>query len=243
MAGALEQIAGDGAVLVVVAAPAEARAVLAAWGRGEVAEEMEPWRPLTLASHLDLVLTGVGKANAAAGLARAFDADRHRAAISLGVAGMLPGSGLGLGQVVVGERSVYADEGGVTPEGFVDIAAMGFPPDLLVGVDASTARSADPSLVEVLRPLVDRSGDIATVSTCSGTDHWSFLVQERTAAIAEAMEGAALAFTAAQLRRADGATLPFAEVRVISNTTGDRDAQKWDLPKALAQVGEVGAAL
>jgi nucleoside phosphorylase len=53
-------------------------------------------------------------------------------------------------------------------------------------------------------------------------------IRVRTGALAEAMEGAAVGMVAARLGVA------FAEVRVISNNTGDRGGQAWDLPGALA---------
>lgn len=248
--------------MIVVAAPAEAKAVLHGVGHDGSAAPAN-WALSELSAHLDLVVSGVGKANAAAAVVRTFDADRHGAVLNLGVAGMLPGSGLALGQAIVGERSVYADEGGVVPKtadpkGFVDIAQMGFPPALMAGVDASTAVPASPALLEVLRPLADRSGDIATVSTCSGTDDQAWAYAERTGAIAECMEGAAVGFTCAQLRTNVGpngsgqsqssggaSSQPplFCELRTISNTTGDRDQQKWDLAGAMEALSAIAAEL
>ena len=60
----------------------------------------------------------------------------------------------------------------------------------------------------------------------------------RTKAVAEAMEGAAVVHAARRLG------VPAIELRVISNTTGDRDNQKWDLAGALAALGRsLGEAL
>ena len=227
--------------LLIVAAPAEARAALAAFNRQD--EQIAPWQPEPLAPHLELLLTGVGKANAAAALAYAFNPAHHAIAINLGVAGMLPGSGLALAHSVLAEHSIYADEGGITPQGFVDIAEMGFPPELMVGVDATVAKQTPPNLLAALKPLADHIADIATVSTCSGTDDAAWLVKQRTAAAAEAMEGAALAFTAAPLTREDTTPLPFAELRIISNPTGDRDTQRWNIKDALTRLTDLTALL
>jgi futalosine hydrolase len=58
-------------------------------------------------------------------------------------------------------------------------------------------------------------------------------VVKRTGALVEAMEGAAAALVARRLG------VPMAEVRVISNTTGDRKAQRWEMSDALATLAQV----
>jgi futalosine hydrolase len=214
-----------GRVLLVVAAPAEARAVLDALGGGALEAPVSgPWRLVAVSPAFDLVLTGVGKANAAAGVARVLDPNRHGAVLNLGIAGALPRCGVSLGSLLVATASVYADEGLDTPDGFTDCAGLGFP----LGPFPGSAISADPRLLERLTPLTDIAAPIATVSTCSGTDALASRVASRTGAAAEAMEGAAVGQVAARLG------IPFAEVRAISNTTGDRGNQRWELQPAFA---------
>jgi futalosine hydrolase len=121
---------------------------------------------------------------------------------------------------------VYFEEGLITPEGFRTPAAMGFP----LGAFDGNAVPGDPVLLEELAPGF-RTGRIATVATCSGTDAAAMEVARRTGAIAEAMEGAAVLHAARRLR------VPAIELRAISNTTGDRDHQRWDLRGALAALG------
>lgn len=214
--------------LLVVAAPAEARAVLLGLNMDESLARRE-WTLLTGPGQLDLVVSGIGKANAAAATARTLDPSTHEAVISVGVAGSLPGSPAGLLQVVVGTRSVYADEGILTPEGFTDCCSMGFP----LGPFEGSAIPAATTVIERLRPLSDHAGPIAAVSTCSGLNQLADEVRARTGAIAEGMEGAAIAHVGARLGVATG------ELRVISNTTGDRAAQRWDLKGALAALERV----
>ena len=43
--------------------------------------------------------------------------------------------------------------------------------------------------------------------------------------------------------RSDREPARFAEVRVISNTTGDRDRQEWSIKPALQRLGEVSRML
>lgn len=185
--------------------------------------------------HFDLVLTGVGKVNAAAGVLSVIDTSCHSAVLSVGVAGSLPGSGLEIGQVVAATASVYADEGLETDGGFQTLSQLGFPP----GPFSGESIPADPQLLPWLKQVADASGPIATVSTCSGTDARAAAVRARTGAIAEAMEGAAIGHALA--RRHPG--LPFGELRAISNRTGRRDAQGWNLNLALARLSAALQAL
>ena len=76
-----------------------------------------------------------------------------------------------------------------------------------------------------------RRGPIATVATCSGSDEAAREVVQRTGAVAEAMEGAAVVHAAHRL-----GVGPI-ELRTISNTTGDRQQQVWRLDDALAALG------
>jgi len=236
MAGALDPLISDRRALLVIAAPLEARAVLDALGPDadpERGRDRVAWTPAALTPRLDLVVTGVGKASAAAGAARALDPGRHAIAVSLGVAGALPGSGLEPADALAATRSVFGDEGLLSGEGFAPVDALGFPPF----PDGGSGADADPAALEVLRGLAGDAGTVACVSTISGTDELARAVAERTGARAEAMEGAAVAVAAARLG------VPFAELRVISNTTGDRARQRWDLPGALARLGAIAAEL
>ncbi|MGH7133104.1 MAG: futalosine hydrolase [Phycisphaerales bacterium] len=237
MGGLLESVTLTRRVLVAVAAPAEARAVLGGLGepKADSGAAESPWRLVTVSDRFDLVVTGVGKANAAGAMARLADPARHGAVLSVGVAGALRKGGieLPLRATVAAEAAAYADEGSATEQGFVDIAAMGFAP--VAGGGMTFA--ADPALVKLLRPGVDAVGVVATVSTCSGTDALAAEIARRTGAVAEEMEGAAVAQTALRLG------IPFAEVRVISNTTGDRSKQRWDLKGALERLSDLCARL
>jgi futalosine hydrolase len=131
---------------------------------------------------------------------------------------------------------VYADEGMESPTGFLDCQAMGFP----LGPFDGSAIPADPVLLDVLRPLCEASGPIATVSTCSGTDARAAAVRARTGALAEAMEGAAVAHVAVRMAHLHpGRALATGELRVISNTTGQRDLQVWDIKRSLSRLTDV----
>lgn len=238
MKPALQPIADRGPVLLVVAAPVEARAALHAFKRDPGEGDAE-WTLIALSERLEMVVSGVGKAAAAAATARFADPARHGAVLSIGVAGALPASGLEIGAVALAERSVFADEGFQTPAGFTDIASAGFPP----GPEGGMGAKADEAVVDLLRPLAGAAGVIATVSTCSGTDALASEIARRTGAIAEAMEGGAVGVTAQRLSRDADRPLWFSELRVVSNTTGDRDRQEWDLRGACRVLGDLVARL
>src|ERR1043165_9677615 len=173
-------------MIVFVAAPREYSAAALALSIDPVPSA--PWSPPREAGNFQIVLTGIGKANAAGVAGRYLDPSRHAAVLSVGIAGALPTSKLELRSVVAATSSVYADEGLETPTGFVDCAAMGFP----LGPFPGCAIPADPGLLARVRAVADVSGPIATVSTCSGTDVLASRVEARTGALAEAMEGAAI---------------------------------------------------
>ncbi len=215
--------------LIAVAAPKELEAV--ARGLGYIGQLPGLWQCACVSPTIDLLSTGVGKANAAGAVGRVLDPDRHRGVLSVGIAGALPGSGCQLGDVVCASASVFADEGVQTPDGFESCAQMGFSP-----FDGdSDSIEHDPYVLDLLNACSDHIGPIACVSVCSGTDRLAGEVAGRTRAIAEAMEGAAAALAAHRVDR----SLLTGEVRVISNTAGDRGAQRWDLDGALEKLSEV----
>ena len=181
-----------------------------------------------------IVTGGIGRTNAAASTTESIlRHDPFAAVVNAGVAGVLPGGKLAIGDTVVASACVYAEEGLVTPAGFADMAEMGFS----LGDFPGNAVPVDDGLLGRLAGHFP-TGSIATVATCSGTDAAAESVARRTLAVAEAMEGAAVVHAARRLG------VPAIELRVISNTTGDRDNQKWDLAGALVALGRsVGEAL
>ncbi len=193
------------------------------------------WERVDARAGVSLVLTGVSKSNAAAGVARVIDPARDGLVLSVGIAGALPGDdAASIGEVVVATSCVFSDEGLVSTGGFQDCAAMGFP---LGDFEGSAVPVEMGSSLRLSAALGARLGAIATVSTCSGTDDGAREVVRRTGAIAEAMEGAACALVAGRLGVAAG------EVRVISNTTGERSRQIWDVGRAFCELERVGSVL
>lgn len=236
-------------ILIITAAEGEATAIARTLLTGRRAGKVGPeWRPVAAGPRVHLVRSGVGKVNAAACALLAVTPGRYSAVLNLGIAGALPRDSAcrrfraELGEVVVATHSVYADEGILTPRGYLEVSSLGFP---IGGSDDGSAGIEGPAiagdrrllgrLLEAFPPGV-RHAPIATVSTCSGTNAMAYAVARRTSAVAEAMEGAAVAHA---LARRDRGRSPFAEIRVISNTTGDRERQAWRIKESMARLGEV----
>jgi futalosine hydrolase len=173
----------------------------------------------------DVVVTGVGTASAAAATARALAlaeaAGRpYRAVLAAGVAGGLPGRAE-IGDVVLGSRCVAAGLGAESPDGFLDLDALGL---------GTATLAADATLLAGLRAALPEAivGTILTVTTVTGTAASTAAVLDRYPdAVAEAMEGFGAAVAATR------AGVPFAEVRTISNLVGPRERGSWRIGAAL----------
>jgi len=194
-------------ILIVTAVEAEAKAIPA--------------------SKNTMVLAGgVGRTNSAAATTAAIlEHGPFDAVINAGIAGILPDSDLEIGDILVADACHYMEEGIETPTGFRDLDDMGFP----LGDFKGNHVPIDPALLRCCGQGF-RTGPIATVATCAGTDSRAREVVSRTGALAEAMEGASVVHAA----RLQG--IPAIEVRSMSNTTGDQDQQIWDIQAALAAI-------
>ncbi len=217
-------------LLLVVAWPLEAEPILRAL---ELDPEPPPfWVRREVAPGCDLVVSGVSKSNAAGCVAHCVGPEKDTGILDVGLAGVLPGACAHLGDLVLATRSIFADEGIETPAGFQTFNEMGF-----ALLDGSDEVPITPAWRHRLSGFVEHEGPIATVSTCAGTDAQAARVRARTGAICEACEGAAAGLVAHRLG------LPFAELRVLSNTTGDREHQRWEARRALDRMGEVIARI
>ncbi|GAA0523939.1 hypothetical protein GCM10010172_00410 [Paractinoplanes ferrugineus] len=201
-------------LLVVTAVAAEAEAVRAATDRSRVA--VEP--------------VGVGPAAAAAGTARLLATGRYRAVLSAGIAGGFVGRAP-VGATVLGGRSIAADLGAETPDGFRSVEELGFGHSVL---------AADPVLLKGLTAALPEAivGDVLTLATVTGTGATAAVLARRFPdAVAEAMEGFGVATAAADAR------VPFVELRTISNPVGPRDRAAWRLKEAFAALSTASEAL
>ncbi|MGF7233981.1 MAG: futalosine hydrolase, partial [Frankia sp.] len=137
--------------------------------------------------------------------------------------------------VGVADGGVAADLGVFDADGsFLSVDDLGLGPAVLMPDVGLTGR-----LAAVLAGVGVRSrrGTVLTVATVTGTARRADELAGRWSPVAEAMEGHPVALAAARY------SVPFAEVRAISNAVGRRDRTAWDLPAALLGLETVGAAL
>lgn len=189
-------------VLVVTAVPAERDAVTRACPAG-----------------FDVLAGGVGPAAAAASTATALAGTPYDLVVSAGIGGgFLPLAPVG--SLVVASRIVAADLGADTPDGYVDVEALGF------------GRSAHLPPQRLARAVAEATGaaygPVLTVSTVTGTAaRAAELAARHPGAAAEAMEGFGVAEAAAQQG------VPALEIRAVSNAVGPRDRSAWRIGDAL----------
>jgi len=227
-------------LLVVAAVEAEREALL----RGldpECLDSTRHWsdrhppRTAVAAGEATVVVGGVGQAAAAATTARllaeaAAAGEPFDLTVSAGIAGGFADR-VAVGGLVLAKRSVAADLGAQTPEGFQSLDRLSFGTSTVeceAGILAAL-RSALPDAV---------TGDVLTVATVTGTaERAAELLALWPEAVAEAMEGFGVATAAAQ------AGIGFAEIRTISNTVGPRDREAWRIGDALATLERAARAL
>ena len=172
----------------------------------------------TVSASVAIVRTGVGPVNAAHTVTWYLAQTGAREIVICGAGGAYPGSGLGIGDVVCAESECYGDLGAMSPSGFLDMKALGFPV-----VEGPTRLFND--LPMQLFPA-SRQVKFITVSTCTGTDLAARELETRTGGAVENMEGAAIAHIA----HLHG--VPVGEVRGISNIVTNRDTRTWRLKDA-----------
>ncbi|MEV4559646.1 futalosine hydrolase [Kitasatospora sp. NPDC049285] len=229
-----EQSGRAAGLLVVVAVPAEAEAVLRGLRDGARPLPL-PGGELRRAVHpdgtaVDVLAAGVGPAAAAAGTAAALGRyGGYRLVLSAGIAGgFAPHAPIG--SLVVADALVAADLGAETPDGFADVTELGF----------GTVRHEVPAGVVRLaaNALAAAVGEVLTVSTVTGSAERAERLRERhPRALAEAMEGFGVAEAAARHG------LPVGELRAVSNAVGPRDRAAWRIGEALGALERAFTAL
>jgi futalosine hydrolase len=182
--------------------------------------------------HVTLCAGGVGKINAAAAAAALIERQRPGLVINTGCAGAYPGSGLSVGNLAVASKEILGDEGVQTAGGWKDLRFM----ELASFVRGKrTYHNEIPLSIHAAEKAVQLAdyygvflmrGRFVTVSTCSGTCQRGETLARHFNAIAESMEGAAVA----QICVRSG--VDCLEIRGISNLVADRDMSAWDIPGA-----------
>ncbi|MBX8466745.1 futalosine hydrolase [Deinococcus sp. RIT780] len=214
------------AALIVVATPGEAAHLT----------------PLTGAFRerlrVQVTVSGVGPVAAALATQRALLAAPYALAISAGIGGAYPASGLAPGDLAVSSRIIQADLGAWDDGQFLDFTALGL--SVLPGPLESPETHADPDVQAGHFPAWEKAAQVAaragaqlgpllTLGSVTG-DHAAarHLQARHPGALTEGMEGAGVAHAALL------AGVPSLEVRGVSNPVGPRDRAAWRIPQALA---------
>ena len=191
---------------------------------------------------LTLLVCGVGPVVSVLSMALAVERERPGAfwgVLNMGIAGSYDLNAAPVGSVVLVDRE-YFPEYGVWPEYDESIDAMpenvgqpqalGFAQGILPAgpvfsrLDLNAHNTLGKMGLNGHTPL--RTGGSATLSGVSGTKRRADRVQALTGALIENMEGFALALGAAAL------SLPFVEVRSVSNRAGCRPPHTWNIDAA-----------
>lgn len=189
---------------------------------------------------VELVLTGPGKANAAAAAASCLASQRPDAILQFGCGGAYPQAALNIGDLALATCEILLDEGSDSPEGFLDFEDLGLPLVERPAAPLYNRFDFDSALVDELydglrsfaadNGISCGKGPFVTVSTCTGTDEQARQRWQDSLAVCENMEGAALALVAARFG------VPMVELRGISNIAARRQRDEWDIPGACRNV-------
>ena len=184
--------------------------------------ELQAFGDLRAEDGQEAFLTGVGIPVALAQTLLIAGRLKPKRILNIGIAGSYPGSGLAIGDIVIGTEEVYGDVGFELPD------APGF---RHVGDSPWGAPYLHPQPLTVFPEFAGaREGRGCTVNTCTGTEAMGRMRERLFKAAFETMEGAAVAQAGYVLE------LPVCEIRAISNIASDRDMRPENIKLALANL-------
>jgi len=181
--------------------------------------ELQAFGPRSEEVGQDSFLTGVGVPVALAQTLLIAGRLRPARILNIGIAGAYPGSGLAIGDIIVGTSEVYGDVGFELPEE---------PRFRHISESPWGAPYQEPVTLTVFPEFAGaREGRGCTVNACTGTEATGRLRERLFGAAFETMEGAAVAYAAYRL------FTPVCEIRAISNIASDRDMRPENIKLAL----------
>ncbi|WP_321367523.1 futalosine hydrolase [uncultured Desulfuromusa sp.] len=170
---------------------------------------------------------GIGQVNMAIQLTKILNAHSPSAVFLCGCGGCYPDSGLEIGDLALADIEIFGDLGVTTDDKFIPLDHLDIPQDKQLTPVIKQSIPLDPELfIWAQQILADVTcGPFVTINCCSGTSDSSINLQQRTGGICENMEGAAAAQVCSEFN------VPLLELRGISNPTGTRDPQLWDIDR------------
>jgi futalosine hydrolase len=176
---------------------------------------------------IDVLVTGVGMVATAAHCSRALARAPFDLALNLGVCGTFDRS-LALGTVVHVVSDRVAELGVEDSDRFVTLSELGLASD---GELVNAAPPANPTLERLPRVRG------ITVNTVHGSDASIAAVMARFDPQVESMEGAAFAYACAIN------SVPYAQVRAISNVVERRNRAAWRMDLAIPALNETAMTI
>ncbi len=170
---------------------------------------------------------GIGQVTMAIQLTRLLCEFSPMAVLLCGCGGSYPGSGLQIGDLALAREEFFVDLGVATADKFIPLDQLNLPQDPELAPGFQQRLLLNPDLLnwasEILSDAV--CGTFVTVNSCSGYPSLSDELQRRSNGICENMEGAAAAQVCAEF------DVPLLELRGISNPTGTRSPEQWDIKR------------
>ena len=151
---------------------------------------------------------GIGLVSAATGMATLLAANRPRAVVLVGTCGAYPGSGLGVGEVIVA-RSTFL----VEPAVLDHEAAFPEPMSALV--------AAHPAMTAAIGASGPRAARVGTTLAVTTSDALAIRLERASGAAVEHLEAFAVATAC------EAANVPFAAVLGIANLVGSTGREQW----------------
>lgn len=173
-------------------------------------------------AYVDVLVTGVGMVATAAHTARRLAQSRYDLALNFGVCGSFDRA-LSLGTVVHITSDRVSELGAEDGDAFLSMRQLG-----LASEDAFV--NLAPPSYDALRALPTVTA--ITVNTVHGNEQSIRAIVDRCQPQVESMEGAAFAYACTI------SSVPYAQVRAVSNVVERRNRDAWRLDLAIANLNE-----
>ena len=186
---------------------------------------------LSLGSHIiKFIITGIGSVHTTYHLVKELANVEYDIVIDLGICGSFNNE-ICLGEVVYIENEMFADLGIVGKEGFKSLFEAGF-------TEKDIWPYSNGKLINKRRVSEKTFGNLkkvngVTVNKSTGSLEEAEYIKEKFNADIESMEGAAVFYTCLQ------ESVPFVEIRSVSNKVGITDKASWNIPLATENLSEL----
>lgn len=172
-----------------------------------------------------LIHCGIGQINMAIQLTQLLSTYQPDEALLCGCGGSYPASGLKNGDIALATTETFSDLGVSTNSQFIPLANLDLPQERQLAPPVKQTFTLDQTLLNRAQKALPEAacGPFSTVNSCSGYPELSLELERRSGAICESMEGAAAAQVCEKFN------VPLLELRGISNPTGTRDPQQWNI--------------